>query len=296
MSEGELWRTYGPRSWRTGVIPVIAGGAQVPGEDDDPSRGGDAPQPGDASPGDDPSPAPDPMAEIKSLRDAQEKTNKLLGQVLEENEKLRRGNDAATLREGYRPTLGAEPAREPPRDDPATQLEKMVTEGLEETERMAPTAKTVAKMLVKAAPVFGQFVDERLAAHEYRRQLDEDFWALLSEDPNWNKKSVRELKKRHAKRVAQLSVELFVDQRTKQTKAEYLNDPDKALQELKGALERELNIASEDAPSPARPRARAATGDQPGARVQTTRAPESEAELEKTIGHAMNTPAPSRRR
>lgn len=100
--------------------------------------------------------------------------------------------------------------------------------------------------------------------HEYRRQLDNDFWAFLSEDENWKGHTSRELRKRHGKRVAAISRELLIDPRTGRTKPEHLDNPDKAFQELKASLKRELNVAAEDAPTPPRSRGRAATESPPG--------------------------------
>jgi len=271
------------------AIFPISGGAQDPEEDLETPPGGDTPP--------EPPPAtPDPVAEMRALREETAKTNAMLGKVLEENERLRADRDAARLRgDSYRPTVDERPAA-PPREDPAVSLEKVISEGIPENERLAPTASTVAKMLVKAAPTIGEFVRSEIATHEYRRQLDDDFWQALSEDDNWQGRTPRDLKKRHGKRVALLSQELFLG-RDGRTKPEYLNNPDKAFADLKGALERELNISAEDAPAPpSSRRSRPATGDQPvGRHVRTAPAPESIRELEKTVSETLAGPTARRR-
>lgn len=197
--------------------------------------------------------------ELRSLREQQARANE-------------------ELRARYTPTVGG-PAPVS-REEAETQLERIVTAGLDANDEWAPTSRTVAKMLLNTVPVFGQVVDERLATHEHRRELDADFWAMLSQDM---KRPARELRKKHGRRVAQLSVDLFVDPQTRSTRPEYLNDPERALHVLKSALLKELDIVSEDISGP---RGRAATGDRPGARRGPATA-ESQKQLDQTISMAL---------
>lgn len=85
--------------------------------------------------------------ELRALREQQERADA----ALEEREALRRQAYV------YSPTLGDSPSPDIA-PDPTSQLEKVITEGLDENDHWAPTASTVAKMLVKAAPVIGEFV------------------------------------------------------------------------------------------------------------------------------------------
>jgi len=176
---------------------------------------------------------------------------------------------------GYRPTIGDSPS--PAGSDPASALERTITEGLDESEWLAPTASTIAKMFAKAAPSIGQFVRNEVTMHEYRRDLDDDFWAGLSERM---RRPVRELRKKYRDRVSAISVRVLIDPATRQTKSTYMNDPDAAIGAVTEALLQELNQAAADAPSSRTRERDDSRRARPGTRV-------SQMELDKTVGDVL---------
>lgn len=192
------------------------------------------------------------------------------GHLRVENQQLRMRVDAREAM-GYRPAVpgtGAGGAIGP--DGVVDQLTKFLTDGLDETERAAPTAETVARLIGKSAVLVDNRITERLTDHETRKAMDEAFFEYLAD--RWKKSRGRDyqpkdLARRHVKRIREISQTQLVDRTTGNALPQYVNNADAAFQRVAEELERELNMVSEDVQPQGPPRSRLSTGDAGGSRL-----------------------------
>jgi hypothetical protein len=269
------------------TLPPIAGGAQ----DDLPLAGAQ----------DEPAQPPTLEEQVaQALRLAEEAKQRAeraeldAGRLINENAALRTRLDSReALGLGYQPAVGADAGGiGPPQQGERVQdyLTRVLTTGLDDQERSMPTAETVAKLILKSAPLFDDRITQRLQDHTARQRMDAAYFEHLADD--WGRrtgKSYRpsDLQTRHGERIGQIAQRILVDPQTGALLPQYRNNAQAAFQKITETLERELNMVVEDAPSQ-KPKSRLSTGDAGTSRLPTSpnRPGPSQSEMESLRRYA----------
>jgi regulator of replication initiation timing len=210
---------------------------------------------------------------LKLAEEARERAARVeteAGHLRVENQNLRMRLDAREAM-GYRPAVSSAQAGGvggPVGEDDS--LTKFLIDGLDETERAAPTAETVARLIGKSGLVVNNLITDRLVKHEKAKELDEAFFEFLAD--RWQKSRGRayqgkDLARRHLDRVRAISQAHLLDRSTGAPLPQYVNNPEATFQRVAEELERELNLVSEDVQPHGPPRARLSTGDAGGSRL-----------------------------
>jgi hypothetical protein len=268
------------------TLPPIAGGAQ----DDPPPAGGadDRPEP--------PTLEEQVAQALRLAEEAKQRAERAeqdAGHLRYENQTLRTRIDSReALGLGYQPAVGLPDGQHPPQQGEGVQdyLTRVLTAGLDDQERSMPTAETVAKLILKSAPLFDDRITQRLQDQRARERMDAAYFEHLADD--WGRKTGKtyrpsDLQARHGERIGQIAQRILVDPGTGQLQPQYRNNAQAAFQKITETLERELNMVVEDAPSQ-KPRSRLSTGDAGTSRLPTSpnRPSPSQSELESLRKYA----------
>jgi hypothetical protein len=162
-------------------------------------------------------------------------------------------------------------------------LTNYLLEGLEESERVAPTAETIIKITRKVEPLITKFVDQRIAQNETSRQIDDEFWGGLGK--RWKNRDPKELRKRYGRDVGDI-VNASLKDANGRLRSEYLNNHEAAFTKITEELETRLRMVTEDAPVSGKPQPRAATGDAGTSRLPTSVPSEQRKEMTDLLDHA----------
>jgi hypothetical protein len=200
----------------------------------------------------------------------------------QENRGLRDRIDARELRPEYQPTLDTGKPPEPGKD----QLSEYLLTGLEETERVAPTADTIVKITRRVEPLIARLVDQRIGQAETARQIDDEFWGGLAD--RWKKtdpKAPVALRKRYGRDVSDI-IAATIKTPDGKLRSEYMNNHEAAFGKITEELEKRLQMVTEDAPVSSRPKPRAAGGDAGTARLPTSVPDAQRKEMTDLLDHA----------